>query len=75
MSGTEKELAVGISEAARRLGISSRTLATLVAQEELPSCKIGRRRLIPVAALKAFVNREYPTPKPKGGRNGNKERN
>jgi excisionase family DNA binding protein len=73
MSGTEKELVVGISEAARRLGISSRTLATLVAQGELPSCKIGRRRLIPVTALEAFVNRRYPVLKPKGKGNGSEE--
>jgi excisionase family DNA binding protein len=70
MSGTEKELAVGISEAARRLGVSSRTLATLIAQDDLPSRKIGRRRIIPVAALEAFVNGEYRTSKPKGKTNG-----
>jgi excisionase family DNA binding protein len=70
MSGTEKELAVGISEAARRLGVSGRTLATLIAQNELPSCKIGRRRIIPVAALEAFVNRGYQIPKSKGKSNG-----
>jgi excisionase family DNA binding protein len=73
MSGTEKELVVGISEAARRLAISSRTLATLVAQGELPSCKIGRRRLIPVTALEAFVSRRYPVLKPKGKENGSEE--
>ncbi len=57
MSGTEKEIAVGIAEAARRLGVSTRTLATLVAQKEIPSRTVGRRRIIPVAALEAFVNR------------------
>lgn len=59
MPTTEKEIAVGISEAARRLGVSTRTLATLVAQNEIPSCKVGRRRIIPVSALEAFVNRAY----------------
>lgn len=57
MPGTEKELAVGIAEASRRLGISARTLATLISQNEIPSRKVGRRRIIPVAALEAFVNR------------------
>jgi excisionase family DNA binding protein len=66
MTGTEKEIAVGISEAARRLGISARTLATLIAQNELPSCKVGRRRIIPVAALEAFVSRGYQIPRSKG---------
>lgn len=66
MPGTEKELAVGIAEAARRLGVSGRTLATLISQNELPSCKIGRRRIIPVTALEAFVNRGYQISKLKG---------
>lgn len=66
MPGTEKEIAVGIAEAARRIGVSARTLATLIAQDELPSRKVGRRRIIPVSALEAFVNRGYQMPKPKG---------
>ena len=66
MPGTEKELAVGIAEAAHRLGVSSRTVATLISQNELPSCRIGRRRIIPLAALEAFVNRGHRTSKPKG---------
>ena len=57
MPGTERELAVGIAEAARRLGISARTIATLISRNELPTRKVGRRRIIPVAALEAFVNR------------------
>ena len=47
-------LAVNMSEAARRLGVSVRTIATLIARRELPSRKIGRRRVIPIAALEAF---------------------
>lgn len=66
MPGAEQEIAVGIAEAARRLGVSSRTLATLISQNDLPSCKIGRRRIIPLAALEAFVNRDNQTSKPKG---------
>jgi excisionase family DNA binding protein len=48
-------LAVSIPEAARRLGLSIRTVATLVSRRELASRKVGRRRIIPVAALEAFV--------------------
>lgn len=55
-------LAVSISEAARRLGISVRTIATLVASKELGSRKIGRRRVIPVAALEAFLRKDHPIP-------------
>lgn len=56
-------LAVSVPEAARRLGISARTVATLVAQKELPSRKIGRRRVIPVSALSHFLQRDHRTAK------------
>jgi excisionase family DNA binding protein len=49
-------LAVNIPEAARRLGLSIRTVATLVSRRELASRKVGRRRIIPVEALEAFVS-------------------
>ena len=51
-------LAVDIPEAARRLGLSARTVASLVLRLELPSRKVGRRRIIPVAALEAFVQED-----------------
>ena len=38
--------AIAISEAARRLAISSRTIHRLIKRGELPSILIGRRRLI-----------------------------
>jgi excisionase family DNA binding protein len=59
MQQDETVLAVGIAEAARRLGLSARTVATLVLRHEIPSRKVGRRRIIPVAALVAFVRSEY----------------
>jgi excisionase family DNA binding protein len=51
----QEQLAVNIPEAARRLGLSIRTVATLVSRRELASRKVGRRRIIPVVALEAFV--------------------
>ena len=57
--GDESVLAVGIVEAARRLGLSARTVATLVARKELASRKVGRRRIVPVAALEAFIRRDH----------------
>lgn len=54
-------LAVGVMEAARRLGLSQRTVATLIARRELPSRKVGRRRIIPVAALEQFLRRDHAT--------------
>ena len=55
------QLAVTITEAARRLGLSIRTVATLVSRRVIDSRKVGRRRIIPVAALEAFLS-ELPRP-------------
>jgi len=55
MHRDETVLAVGMVEAARRLGLSARTVATLVSRRELPSRKVGRRRIIPVVALETFL--------------------
>ena len=60
MQRDETVLAVGVPEAARRLGLSTRTVATLVARRELPSRKVGRRRIIPVAALEVFIRSDGP---------------
>lgn len=57
-------LAVNVVEAARRLGLSARTVASLVAHRELASLKVGRRRIIPIAALEAFLGRDHPTIRP-----------
>jgi len=58
MQNNEAVIAVGMPEAARRLGLSLRTVAMLVLRHELQSRKVGRRRIIPVAALEAFVRGE-----------------
>jgi excisionase family DNA binding protein len=52
-------LAIAIDEAARRLSLSPRTVATLVATRQLRSVKIGRRRLIPTASLRDFLRRDH----------------
>jgi excisionase family DNA binding protein len=64
MQGDETVIAVGMAEAARRLGLSARTVATLVSRHELPSRKVGRRRIIPVVALEAFIGRDHPNIQP-----------
>jgi excisionase family DNA binding protein len=59
MQGTETVMAVGVAEAARRLGVSPRTVATPLATGELSSRRIGRRRVIPVRALERFLNQDH----------------
>lgn len=53
-------VAVDIREAARRLTLSPRTVASMVARHELPSLKVGRRRIIPVTALEEFIKHDHP---------------
>lgn len=44
-------------EAAQTLGVSERTLHTLLSTGAIPSVKIGRVVLIPVAGINAFLDR------------------
>jgi len=57
--GNDGILAVSGKEAARRLGVCERTIWNLVRAKELASRKIGRRRVIPVAALESFLRRDH----------------
>lgn len=53
----DPERLLDLDEAAALLGISRRSVDTLVAAGELSSLKIGRRRLVPRRALSAFIRR------------------
>ena len=44
-----------VGEAATALGITRSTLYGLIGSGELRSCKVGRRRLIPGAAVSEFI--------------------
>lgn len=48
-------LLVSIREAAELLGISQRMTIKLVDAGELRSLKIGRRRLVPMAAVRDYI--------------------
>ena len=61
MTDEQETLAIPIDEAARRLSLSPRTVATLVAGRELRSVKVGRRRLIPLKALQDFLRHDHST--------------
>lgn len=52
---TSPPISVGAREAARALGVSARTVEALAAIGELPSFRVGRRRLFSVEALRAWV--------------------
>lgn len=52
-------LAVSIPEAGRRIGVCPRTITNLIRAKELTSRKIGRRRVIPITALEAFLRHDH----------------
>jgi excisionase family DNA binding protein len=56
------KLAVSIREAAGLLSVSSRTVQNYVSAKILPARKIGRRTVIPVRALEAFLRSDHISP-------------
>lgn len=60
-NGPER-LAVSIREAAGMLGISSRSVQNYLRLKLLPARKIGRRTLIRVRDLEAFLRADQPSP-------------
>jgi excisionase family DNA binding protein len=50
-------------DSAAALGISMRTLETLISLMELKSVRVGRRRLIPRCELEKFARRDHLTRK------------
>jgi excisionase family DNA binding protein len=50
-------LLLGLDEAALQLGISRRTVQSLIYSGELPSVRIARRRLVAAVDLEEYVGR------------------
>jgi excisionase family DNA binding protein len=48
-------LALTISEAAESIGVSERTVRSLVARREIPHVRVGRRVLIPCDELRVWL--------------------
>ncbi|MDP8991538.1 MAG: excisionase family DNA-binding protein [Actinomycetota bacterium] len=51
----DDRLTISVEEAAKLLGISRGLAYELVARGELPSLRLGRRRVVPIAALHALI--------------------
>ena len=56
----ERKLAYSIAEAAQALGIGRTLAMKLVREGQLRSIKVGRRRLVPAAALEELLARGAP---------------
>jgi excisionase family DNA binding protein len=66
----DEQLLVSKRSAAAMIGISVRTLETLISLKELPARRVGRRCLIERAALEKFARRDHRTkPERKGSDN------
>lgn len=57
---------VTLRQAAELLGVSTRTIQNLIAAKQLPSRKIGRRRLVPYSGLQALARRDAQTGNDRG---------
>lgn len=56
------KLAVDTREAARLLSVSPRTIQNYINAKLLPARKIGRRTVIPVCVLEAFLRTDHASP-------------
>lgn len=63
--GAGDRLVLTVSEAAHALGISRAFAYELVAQDKLPSLRLGRRVVIPLARFQEFLSESTPSsPRP-----------
>jgi excisionase family DNA binding protein len=62
MESQSSKLAVGVREAAEMMSVSPRTIQNYIAAKLLPHRKIGRRTVIEVRALQAFLRADQPSP-------------
>jgi len=58
----QNKLAVSTREAAQMLSVSPRTIQNYITAKLLPARKLGRRTLIPVKALEAFLRTDHASP-------------
>lgn len=54
----EESAMIDVPTSAHIAGVSERTMRTLIHAGEVPSAKIGRRRLVPRAAFRAWLDRQ-----------------
>lgn len=51
-------ISVGVEEAARLIGVARSMLYEMIARGDIQTFKLGRRRLVRVKTLEAFVKRQ-----------------
>jgi excisionase family DNA binding protein len=56
----DRQLAVSVEEGAKRLGISRTAMFGLIGSGQVRSIKVGKRRIVPVSALREFLDGQLP---------------
>lgn len=54
----QEKIALNVTETAEVLGVSRTVVYQLMHRDDFPSFKIGKRTLVPKAALEAWVNKQ-----------------
>jgi excisionase family DNA binding protein len=62
MSASTQKLAVSTYDAAQMLSVSRRTIQSYITTKVLRARKIGRRTVIPVSELEAFLRTDHEPP-------------
>ena len=62
MANNLESLGVDVAEAARLTGLSRATMYGLLMSGVVPSAKIGARRIVPVASLRAWLEQQAAGP-------------
>ena len=57
-SATVPKVALSVAEAAEAMSLSPRTIEAMVKAGELPTVRVGRRVLLPVAALSTWLDEQ-----------------
>lgn len=61
-SASEERQAITIGEAARRLGVHRETLRAAIERGDVPAARLGRRWLVPIAAIEDLLAGRLPAP-------------
>ena len=51
-------ITLSVAEAAKALGISDRTITSMIGRGEIPVVNIGKRRLLPVEGLREWIRKK-----------------
>lgn len=60
---TIPRMTISVAETAKTLGVSTKTVGDMLRNGELPAVRVGKRYLVPVRELQAWVSERASIPK------------